>query len=196
MKTRIDLMALGVLLRESFSKGVAPPSQALLDAVASLRKSPGSFEQYVVKEIPHLLRYARSLAKKPELADDLVQETVYKALKHADKFEAGTNLSAWLATILRNSYISQLRRTRAFEPEEAMGELPTPPHQEAQVELSDVQAALAELLEEQREALLLVSLEGFSYEEVAKITGVKVGTVKSRVHRARLTLLRALERSL
>ena len=124
-------------------------------------------------------------------ADDLVQGALTRALGNLDKFEAGTNLRAWLFTILRNLYSSELRK-RKREVEDADGgyaeTLSTQPNQIAAMELRDFRAALAQLPAEQREALILIGASGFSYEDAANICECAVGTMKSRVNRARARL--------
>ncbi|MFO1184916.1 MAG: sigma-70 family RNA polymerase sigma factor [Bauldia sp.] len=138
-----------------------------------------------------LRAFARALSGNRDMADDLVQETVCKALANFDKFEPGTNLHAWLVTILRNQFYSEGRRRRR-EAEDAdgklAGQLVTLPDQLGRLELDDFNRALQQLPDQQREALLLVGASGFSYEKAAEIIGVRVGTVKSRVSRARARL--------
>lgn len=145
----------------------------------------------LVSAIPNLRAFAISLSGDYHFADDLVQETLLKAWSHRDKFEPGTNLKAWLFTILRNTYFSDFRKRRR-EVQDVDGEkaaqLSTPPEQYGHLDLSDFRKALNLLSSDQREALLLIGAEGFSYEEAAEISGCAVGTVKSRVNRARVRL--------
>jgi RNA polymerase sigma-70 factor, ECF subfamily len=145
----------------------------------------------LVSAIPNLRAFAISLSGDYHFADDLVQETLLKAWTHRDKFEPGTNLRAWLFTILRNTYFSDFRKRRR-EVQDVDGEkaaqLATPPEQYGHLDLSDFRAALKLLSSDQCEALLLIGAEGFSYEEAAEICGCAVGTVKSRVNRARARL--------
>ncbi|QKP78814.1 sigma-70 family RNA polymerase sigma factor [Methyloligella sp. GL2] len=135
-----------------------------------------------------LRAFAVSLCGDKERADDLVQETLYKAWNHLDSFREGTNLKAWLFTILRNTYFSE-RRKRRREVEDADGsyaaKLSTRPEQDGHMDLQDFREALAQLPDDQREALILVGAAGFSYEEAADISDCAVGTIKSRVNRAR-----------
>jgi RNA polymerase sigma-70 factor (ECF subfamily) len=135
-----------------------------------------------------LRAFGVSLCGDKERADDLVQETLFKALNHLDSFKEGTNLKAWLFTILRNTYFSE-RRKRRREVEDADGSyaarLATGPAQHGHMDLQDFRAALVRLPDDQREALILVGAAGFSYEEAAEICGCAVGTIKSRVNRAR-----------
>ncbi len=140
--------------------------------------------------IASLRRYARALVRQPSDADDLVQETLARALSRADKFVAGTNLRAWLFTIMHNLYVNQVR-SRASRPREVPiddvveARLGEPAGQEAWVELGEMMRVLDALPEEQRQVLLLVALEGMKYEEAAKVLEVPVGTVMSRLSRAR-----------
>lgn len=137
-----------------------------------------------------------SLCGDRDRADDLVQETLFKAWNHLDSFKEGTNLKAWLFTILRNTYFSE-RRKRKREVEDADGSyaarLSSRPEQDGHMDMQDFQAALSHLPDDQREALVLVGAAGFSYEEAAEISGCAVGTIKSRVNRARGRLADALQ---
>ncbi len=143
-------------------------------------------------QIGSLRAFAVSLCGDRERADDLVQETLFKAWNHLDSFKEGTNLKAWLFTILRNTYFSE-RRKRKREVEDAEGtyaaRLATMPAQHGHMDMQDFQAALVCLPDDQREALILVGAAGFSYEEAANISGCAVGTIKSRVNRARNRLV-------
>jgi RNA polymerase sigma-70 factor (ECF subfamily) len=145
----------------------------------------------LVATMPNLRAFAISLCGDEHTANDLVQETLLKAWANGDKFENGTNLKAWLFTILRNSYFSRLRGTRREINDEdgaAAAQLSTHPEQHGHMDMQDFLQALGELSADQREALLLVGAEGFSYEEAAEICGCAVGTIKSRVNRARSRL--------
>jgi RNA polymerase sigma factor (sigma-70 family) len=145
--------------------------------------------------IPALRAFAFSLTRDLDRSDDLVQETLVRAWTKADSFTPGTNLYAWLFTILRNLFYSEQRKRRR-EVEDAdgvmAGRLTALPDQEARVELSAFQAALSTLPANQREALVLVGAQNFTYEEAAEICGVAVGTIKSRVSRARGRLIELL----
>src|SRR3954463_14068286 len=127
--------------------------------------------------------------------DDLVQDTLVRALAKIDQFQPGTNMGAWLFTILRNIFYSQCRRTK-HEVEDPDGfyaaRLRAPPEQHAKCDVQDMLRALGKLPADQREALLLIVAEGLSYEEAAHICGVAVGTLKSRVHRGRMRLAELL----
>jgi RNA polymerase sigma-70 factor (ECF subfamily) len=150
-----------------------------------------SFKQQLVEAIPMLRGFARSLSGNHDRADDLVQETLAKAIANRDKYRMGTNLHAWLVTILRNQYYSEGRR-RWREVSDADGthsaRLVEQPGHTAHLELREFMAALQLLPDEQREALVLVGASGLSYEEAAQVLGTRVGTVKSRVSRARARL--------
>jgi RNA polymerase sigma-70 factor, ECF subfamily len=141
--------------------------------------------------IPNLRAFAVSLCGDVERADDLVQETLLKAWNHLDSFQEGTNLRAWLFTILRNTYFSECRRRRR-EVEDRDGtkaaDLSVHPEQPGHLDMQDFRRALDILPIDQREALVLVGAAGFSYEEAAEISGCAVGTIKSRVNRARSKL--------
>ena len=145
--------------------------------------------------VPNLRAFAISLSRNADRADDLVQETLLRALRNIDSFEPGTNMSAWLFTILRNLFLSEYRQRRR-EVEDTDGRyvdsLKSPPEQHGRMELEEFRVALARLPSGQREALLLVGASGFNYEEAAAICKTAVGTIKSRVHRARTRLLELL----
>jgi len=146
------------------------------------------FRRQLLAAIPKLRAFALALASHSDAADDLVQETLMKAWSHQQSFQDGTNIKAWLFTILRNEYFSQLRK-RKREVEDADGDyaasVATPGRQESRLAMADLRIALQRLPEDQREAVVLVGASGFTYQEVAEICGVPVGTVKSRVNRAR-----------
>lgn len=152
------------------------------------REVSSSLRDQLVAEIGSLRAFAVSLCGDKERADDLVQETLFKAWNHLESFKEGTNLKAWLFTILRNTYFSERRKQRR-EVEDADGayaaRLATHPAQHGHMEMQDFRAALSQLPDDQREALVLVGAAGFSYEEAAEISGCAVGTIKSRVNRAR-----------
>jgi RNA polymerase sigma-70 factor, ECF subfamily len=141
--------------------------------------------------VPSLRAFAISLIGDAHRADDLVQDTIMRAWANLDRFERGTNLNAWLFTILRNLFHSEYRK-RKREVEDADGSyaarLATAPEQNARLDFYDLRLALAKLSPDQREAVLLIGAEGFSYEEAAQICGTAVGTIKSRVNRARRRL--------
>ena len=149
-----------------------------------------SLKDAMLALIPNLRAFAVSLCGDVERADDLVQETLLKAWDHLDSFQEGTNLRAWMFTILRNTYFSDCRRRRR-EAEDDGGkaaELAVHPGQDGYLDMQDFRRALNDLPPDQREALVLVGAAGFSYEEAASISNCAVGTIKSRVNRARSKL--------
>jgi len=165
-----------------------------------IRRRDSSANQPFINELlgssKSLRAYALSLTKNVDHAEDLVQETVLKALSYQHRFAPGTNLGAWLFTILRNSFHSKFRKTQreVEDPENLHAQaLITIPDQLANLERQDFEAALAKLPKEQSEALLLVGADGVSYKEASQILGIKVGTVKSRISRARNHLAAILE---
>jgi RNA polymerase sigma-70 factor, ECF subfamily len=150
-----------------------------------------AFREGLIREMRDLRAFAVSLSGSFHVADDLLQETLLKAWQNADSFIPGTNLRAWLVTILRNTYYSQYRK-RGREVSDTDGvyssRLATPPNQESAVDMADFQVALAKLAPEHRDVLLMVGASGLSYEETAEICGVAIGTIKSRLNRARAKL--------
>jgi RNA polymerase sigma-70 factor (ECF subfamily) len=154
-----------------------------------------TMKQDLLKAVPALRAFAMSLSGNPDRADDLVQETLLKAWAGRASFTPGTNVSAWLFTILRNVFYSDHRKRRR-EVEDAEGQLAsrlaTHPAQDGHMDLVDFREALQHLLPDQREALILIGGSGLSYEEAAEICGCAVGTIKSRVNRARNRLAELL----
>jgi RNA polymerase sigma-70 factor, ECF subfamily len=156
----------------------------------------GSVRQAMLDAIPHLRAFAISLSGNITHADDLVQTALMRGLENLDKFQPGTSMRAWLFTILRNHFYTEVRRRRreVADPDGVMvGNLATMPEQGARLDFNDMQSALARLSVEQREALLLVGAEGLSYEEAASICGTTLGTIKSRISRARTRLAELLD---
>lgn len=155
-----------------------------------------TIKEGLLAAVPRLRAFAVSLCGNVDRADDLVQETLVRALANIDSFRPGTNLPAWLFTILRNNFRSEYRKRRR-EVEDVDGrhteDLRSQPDQIGRVELSELRAALAKLPPDQREVLLLVGASGFSYEEAAEICGCAVGTIKSRLSRARTQLASIME---
>ena len=153
--------------------------------------SSSSFREELVATIPSLRAFAISLAQNNDRADDLVQETLVKAWDKQSSFQMGTNLKAWLFTILRNEFYSQMRK-RGREVQDSDGLLTASvaihPDQQGSVDLKDFRKALELLPEDQREAIVMIGASGFSYEEAAEICGCAIGTIKSRVSRARTRL--------
>jgi RNA polymerase sigma-70 factor (ECF subfamily) len=145
----------------------------------------------MVAAIPRLRAFAVSLSGNPDRADDLVQETLAKALLNIKSFTVGTNLLAWLFTILRNAYYSEFRKRRrevADVDGSLSGTLVSKANQDDHMEFLDFRNALQTLPPDQREALILIGASGLSYEEAAEICKCAVGTMKSRVSRARSRL--------
>ncbi len=182
----------GQHVRRSFMTQTA--SEATNDQEAPVEHvalSDPEFKEQLAQVIPHLRAFGRSLSGSRDLADDLVQETLMKAWAARQRFQAGTNMRAWTFIILRNLYLSQMRRARfKGEWDDLVADriLAAPASQDKHVELGDMQRALLHLPQPQREALILVGAGGFAYEEAAEICGVAVGTIKSRVARGRVAL--------
>jgi RNA polymerase sigma-70 factor (ECF subfamily) len=153
--------------------------------------APRSPREEMLAAVPSLRAFGISLCGDVDQADDLVQETLHRALANLDSFQPGTNMPAWLITILRNLFYTNYRRRRR-EVEDGEGRyaasLKSQPEQESRVEFEELRSALAKLSADQREALILVGASGFSCEEAAKICGCAPGTIKSRVNRARTRL--------
>jgi RNA polymerase sigma-70 factor, ECF subfamily len=154
-----------------------------------------SLRDEMLAAIPSLRAFAISLTNDPVRADDLVQDTILRAWTNSHRFEPGTSLMAWLFTILRNLFLSEYRKRRR-EVEDVDGSyaegLMTLPDQQGHLDFEDFRVALAKLSVDHREALILVTAQGMSYEEAAEVCGVAIGTVKSRVNRARHRLAELL----
>jgi len=150
-----------------------------------------SLRDDILAAVPNLRAFAISLSGNADRADDLVQETLLRAIANIDSFQVGSNLPAWLFTILRNLFRSDYRKRRR-EVEDADGSyaktLKSQPSQHTHIEFEEFRVALDKLPQDQREALILVGASGFSYEDAAAICGCAVGTIKSRVNRARSKL--------
>jgi RNA polymerase sigma-70 factor, ECF subfamily len=158
-------------------------------------KSSPQITADIVAVIPNLRAFAVSLCGNIDHADDLVQEALVKAWTNRETFVEGTNLRAWLFTILRNIYYSEYRKRRreVADPDGAFAaNLSTAPAQSGHMDLLDFRAALQQLPGDQREALILIGASGLSYEEAASICGCAIGTMKSRVNRARNRLAEML----
>jgi len=149
------------------------------------------FREELTELIPHLRAFARSLCGNSALADDVAQDAMLKAWKARDKFKPGSNLKAWTFTILRNQFYSIKRRSWRSTPldqEVAEQTIVAQSDQEKVVQLNELRRGLDSLKDDQREALILVGASGLSYEEAAEICGCAIGTIKSRVSRARKSL--------
>ncbi|HQQ09131.1 MAG TPA: sigma-70 family RNA polymerase sigma factor [Novosphingobium sp.] len=158
--------------------------------------APDAFKRDLVAVIPHLRAFARGLCGRPDFADDLVQETMVRAWNARERFRPDTSMKAWTFVILRNAFLSEVRRNRfRGDYDEVAAERITAGAggQEAPLHLADLHRALQNLPPERREAVLLVGAGGFSYEEAAQIAGCAVGTIKSRVARGRAALTRMTE---
>lgn len=173
-------------------KGASPPR---ITAFPGRGAPPQPTRQEILDLIPSLRAFARSLTRSPTEADDLLQETLLKALANIHQFSPGTNLRAWLFTIERNTFYTNYHRKRreTAVPVEEMHGVYSEPSQEWSLKLRTVHKALQRLPEDQREALVLVGGAGLSYDEAAEICGCALGTIKSRVSRARTRLLELLD---
>jgi RNA polymerase sigma-70 factor (ECF subfamily) len=151
--------------------------------------------QLIGAQIPRLRRYARALLRDNDRADDLVQDTILRALEKDHLYERGTNLRAWLFAVMHNQYVNSVRRAMRQGQTIDVETVPltSPAPQIGSVELRELESAIARLPEEQRETVLLIGLEGMKYEEVAQICNVPIGTVRSRLSRAREGLRRMIE---
>jgi len=149
----------------------------------------------ILKHLPALRGFAMTLTRDESKADDLIQDTVVKAWTKFDQFESGTNLRAWLFTILRNAFYSSMRKQR-FEVDDPVGlysnQVAEKPAHDGRLQLQDFHTAFDTLPVDQRETLILVGASGFSYEEAAEMCGIPVGTVKSRANRGRKRLAELL----
>jgi RNA polymerase sigma-70 factor, ECF subfamily len=151
-----------------------------------------NLQQQIEALVPRLRRYARALTHDPVAADDLVQDSLSRALGKTHLWQKGTDLRAWLFTILHNQHVSlrrrQLRERAGIDLQTSSPRLAFAPTQDRRLELRDLERALARLPDEQRAVILLVGLEGMRYEEAASVVNLPVGTVRSRVARGRETL--------
>ncbi|MCK0120445.1 RNA polymerase sigma factor [Loktanella sp. F6476L] len=155
-----------------------------------------TYRDELISHLPALRAFAISLTRSRSAADDAVQDAVLKALVNFDKYEPGTNMRAWLFTILRNTYYSSRRKyhREASDPDGLLtAGLAVKPDHDGRLQYNDFMKAFSQLPDDQREVLILVGASGFSYIEVAEMTGVALGTVKSRVNRARARIAEILE---
>jgi RNA polymerase sigma-70 factor (ECF subfamily) len=161
----------------------------------AVKEASPEFRAALVDTIPHLRAFARSLTRNRDRADDLVHDAAVRALAAAEQFTPGTNFKAWIFTILRNLYYNEGRKDHSrnvpFD-EATVKEHAIPATQEAALEFCDFRRAFWQLGEDHREVLMLVGASGLSYEETAKICNCAVGTIKSRVSRARQELAKLL----
>jgi RNA polymerase sigma-70 factor (ECF subfamily) len=163
------------------------------------RKALNAFERELLTLLPRLRRFARSLTRDAADADDLVQAALERALKARDQWQPGTRLDSWMYRIVRNGWIDEARarsrRAQTFVPEEAGAAVADPAHEhiERRAEMRDVGRAMDTLPAEQREVVALVLVEGLAYKEAAQILDIPMGTLTSRLTRARQALVRQLE---
>jgi RNA polymerase sigma-70 factor (ECF subfamily) len=153
------------------------------------------FKTGLIENLPHLRAFAHLIARNHATAEDLVQDTVVRALAKRHQFAPGTNLKAWLIIIMRNRFYNLMRKSshKAEVSVENLAEMRSVDGgQDAAVEIAEFKAALNRLSESHREALILVGASGYSYEEAGEIVGVPTGTIKSRVSRARAELSQQL----
>jgi RNA polymerase sigma-70 factor (ECF subfamily) len=154
----------------------------------------------LVAQIPRLRRYARALTRDVTAADDLVQDCLMRAVSKSHLWQEGTDLRAWLFTILHNQHVNEVRRavregrTTAITDIEPEPALTSAPDQDKRLELRDLERALAKLPDEQRSALLLVGMEGMNYDEAAAVLDVPVGTIRSGLSRGRAALRQLMDR--
>jgi RNA polymerase sigma factor (sigma-70 family) len=161
----------------------------------SIRRAELAAQSDVVDLIPALRAFARTFCQKPEEADDLVQETLMRALANLDKFEPGTRLKSWLFTIMRNTFCTRIKKSSRESvglPEALTATLVTEASQDWVVQADEVRRALERLPAHHREILVLIVMLGERYEDAAVICGCAVGTIKSRLNRAREQLKREL----
>jgi len=155
------------------------------------------FHDLIEREIPRLRPYARALTRSADRADDLVQETLLRAVAKAHLWQQGTDIRAWLFTIMHNQYVNMVRRAireeATIDIEQMSSSLVATTDPTASRQLRELERALGRLPGDQREVILLVGLEGLSYEAAAQILGVPVGTVRSRLSRGRDALRRLMD---
>jgi len=162
-----------------------------------MRKMMNDFHHRLEREIPRLRRYARALTRNAVRADDLVQETLVRALYKGHLWQPGTDLRAWLFTIMHNQNVNEIRRAIRDDATVDLGNcsaiLTATTDPTASRQLCELDQALAQLPEEQRQVILLVGLEGVSYEDAAAILDVPIGTIRSRLSRGRESLRKLMD---
>lgn len=155
------------------------------------------FDRLLEDEIPRLRRYARALTRDALRADDLVQDTLVRALTKQHLWQPGTNLRAWLFTLMHNQFVNDSRRSNreraTIDVDDVAASLIAVTDPTASRQLHELERALGELPIEQREVILLVGLEGMRYDDAAEVLAVPIGTVRSRLSRARESLRRLLD---
>lgn len=160
-----------------------------------VQSNGGGENAQIIELIPALRAFARTFCRSPDDADDLVQETLTKGIANIDKFEPGTRMKSWLFTIMRNTFYTRIKIAVREAPGLAdcvSGRVTSEASQEWSAQAREVRAAIEQLPEHQREVLVLIGVLGMSYEETAEICGCAVGTVKSRLNRARAGILEFL----
>ncbi|MEM1149170.1 MAG: RNA polymerase sigma factor [Pseudomonadota bacterium] len=165
-----------------------PPASVSATAQEDSTPARGDPRDELIEHLPHLRAFAMSLTRNSATADDMVQDTFEKAWTKFDKFAPGTNMRAWLFTILRNTYYSAYRRAQreVSDPEgEIVKRMSVKPDHDGHLQMAEFRKAFSALSDEQREVLILVGANGFSIEDTAQMCGCAEGTVKSRLHRAR-----------
>lgn len=170
--------------------------QTLDTTPVSTKRQTSDFERDMIAQLPALRAFSRSLCGRQGVADDMVQNALANAWRARERFEPGSNMKAWLFTIVRNEFYSHTRRAwreTHWDAEQSEAIPSAPDEQQWTMELGDVARALRKLPDTQREALVMVAAGGVSYEDAAKICNVAIGTVKSRVARARVALAKLLE---
>jgi len=187
------------MLAESFdmTSNVTPDPQTMAVDAPVIPFDEEAFKAELTSLIPHLRAFARSLCGNAALADDVAQDAMLKAWNARERYKTGTNMKAWTFTILRNQFYSIKRRSwrsSSLDQEVAEQTIVANDDVEKSMELNTVRKALNRLSDDQREAIILVGASGLSYEEAGEICGVAVGTIKSRVSRARTTLLSIMEK--
>jgi len=168
-----------------------------IDRTASIGKAMSDFHSLLEAEIPKLRRYARALVRDMDRADDLVQDTLTRALTKQHLWAPGSNLRAWLFTLMHNQHVNSVRRPAreavALDADDMSSMLVATTDPTASCQLRELENALARLRNEEREVILLVGLEGMRYDETAEILGVPIGTVRSRLFRGREALRKLLD---
>jgi RNA polymerase sigma-70 factor (ECF subfamily) len=193
--------SIGTKLRqiyENLPNDALPPDLAgLIDRLikAQAEEPEAKLRKELIETLPFLRSFALSLTNDWDKSQDIVQETLLRAIKNIHKFQPGTDMKAWLSTILRNEFLRYVQK-RSREVEDIDGafssRLSSPPEQMGRVSLIEAEIALSKLSTELRDAVLSIGLYGLSYHEVAEISGVPTGTIKSRVNRARMRLAELL----
>ena len=179
------------------TSNVTPDPQTMAVDAPVIPFDEEAFKAELTSLIPHLRAFARSLCGNAALADDVAQDAMLKAWNARERYKTGTNMKAWTFTILRNQFYSIKRRSwrsSSLDQEVAEQTIVANDDVEKSMELNTVRKALNRLSDDQREAIILVGASGLSYEEAGEICGVAVGTIKSRVSRARTTLLSIMEK--